>query len=108
MTITADVINNNGISTIGLGFFTAITAMIGIILPPILKDRSERREIKAKLEELAKLTAETKNNTKPVSNGFAARMDRKLDLLANNQDRLEEMLTEHFAWHLREKENRNG
>jgi hypothetical protein len=99
MYLAQELINDNGISAIALGFFSMIAA-IGVALI------QRQRKVENAVNEAAESANQAQKNTENVSNGFTARMDKKLDslgdgvmLLAKNMDRLEEALHDHVREH---------
>lgn len=110
------VVSPGGPSGPAWAFFTAITiALIGV-LQQQLKQREETKRIREELRGAAKAAnqasesaAQAQENTKNVSNGFANRVDRKLDAIAESQDELGKALRDHFEWHLKQrKDKENG
>jgi hypothetical protein len=107
MLAAAELINDNGISAIALAFFTALFGMVGTVTIAVLQQRSKLRDIQNASDTMSDKADKAARNTEPIGNGFAARMDRKLDLLATNQDRLEQSnedisraIREHLEWHI--------
>lgn len=87
--LTADLINENGISAIALAAFGVLIPMVGAIAVAMVQQRGKILE----LREIAKLA---EKNTQNISNGFAGSVTKKLD-------RLEEMLSDHIEWHLHQQ-----
>lgn len=106
MYFAQEIISDNGISAVALGFFTLIST-IGVAL--IQRQKRVENAVGEAAESANKAhesATEAQANTKNVSNGFAARMDKKLDslgdgqmLLAKNMDRLEQALHDHVREH---------
>lgn len=103
-------------------FFTAITIGIIGVIAQQLKARSDLKAIKAQTGE-AKVEASKAHqsattaatNTKNVGNGFAGRMDRKLDEIAGGQEALlslvtsvDDRLSQHLQWHLEQESKKHG
>jgi hypothetical protein len=99
MTLASDLVNNNGISAFALAFFTALFGTIGAVSLQIYQVKNKLLDAK----EAVDVTA--------VFNSRAGeRLERKIDLLATNDDRLEQTvddigtaLRNHIEWHLTEK-----
>jgi hypothetical protein len=107
MVLVQELINDSGISAIGAAFFTALFAAVSAIGVAIVSNKRSTDKLKNETVKAAESAAEAAANTTNVSNGFVNRMDRKLDLLATNQDRLEVAFQEHLAWHTH-KETQKG
>lgn len=97
VTIAGDLVNDNGISAVALAFFTALFGMVGTIVVAVLKQRTDVRE------------------TKESSLSTGRLVERKLDILARNHDRLETQIDDlnkavrdHMEWHLTEEGKRYG
>lgn len=103
-------------------FFTAITLGIIGIIGQQLKARSDMKQLKLQTGE-AKSEAskahqsavKAQENTASVSNGFAHRMDTKLDEIAGSQEALlslvtsvDDRLSNHLQWHLEQEGKKNG
>jgi hypothetical protein len=103
-------------------FFSALSlALIGVLAQQ-LKARSDLKQLKATSERVEseaiqahESAATAQSNTQNVSNGFARRVDTKLDNIqssindTNNALRkTEEALRAHIEWHLREESKDNG
>lgn len=108
MVTATELVNpDSGISIVAAAFFTSLFGMLGLVLVEVVRGRTKTKEAIGEVKKAAHSAEKAQENTKNVSNGFAERMDRKLDsqhrmldVLATNQDRLEEMFTEHLSWHL--------
>lgn len=96
-------ITNNGISSEAFVFFTAVVTMLGTLGAGILKLLSDNRALKKETEKSVEISEKAVENTQPVSNGFANRMDRKLDGLAEKIDRLDNRIDAHLSWHLNQE-----
>lgn len=101
-------------------FFTALSlALIGVLAQQ-LKSRSDLKQLKATSERVEneaikahESASQAQENTTNVSNGFARRVDSKLDGIAETvqatNDALretEKALREHLRWHLEEREKK--
>jgi uncharacterized FlaG/YvyC family protein len=107
MVFAQELINENGISAIALAFFGALFTAVSTIGVAIVNSRKKVQELKDVTVQAAKSAEAAQENTKNVSNGFAAKVDRKLDNIATNQDDLNEKFDnistafrEHLEWHL--------
>lgn len=112
----------SGPSAPAWAFFTAISLGIIGILAQQLKAYSDVKQLKAQSEaarseasKAHKSAAQAEENTKSVSNGFANRMDAKLDGLAGSQEALfaivtsvDDRLSQHLHWHLEQEGRRNA
>lgn len=94
------LINDNSISGIALACFAIVISGIVTVVVQQLQIRAKQNEAKEAAFAAAKSADEAKANTQNVSNGFANRMDRKLDTIANNQEELSTALRDHLEWHL--------
>lgn len=94
------LINGNSISGIALTCFSIIIGGIVTIVVQQLQIRAKQNEAKEAAITAAKSADEAKANTQNVSNGFANRMDRKLDNIATNQEELSRAFRDHLEWHL--------
>jgi len=86
------------------GLSAAILGLLGTIAGYYFKDRSERRnaehDIKTTSLQALESSQTVAENTRNISNGFAARMDRKLDTVISQQQDFERAFREHLEWHL--------
>ena len=96
MILAESYINDNGISAVALAFFTALFGMVATITVAVIKQRGDVKE--------------TKIST--LSTG--ALVERKLDILARNHDRLETQIDgleksvrDHIEWHLKKEDDNN-
>lgn len=92
-----ELINDNGISTIALGFFSVLLTALTTIGVALI---NRTRKIENGVSEAAENAAIAKQNTVNVSNGFTRRMDTKLDRITESQEELSKALREHLEWHL--------
>ena len=97
MYLAQEFVNDNSISGIALAFFTALFGMVATITVAALKQRGD-----------IKVTKESSLSTGRL-------VERKLDILAKNHDRLESQIDDlqaairdHMSWHLTEDGKRNG
>lgn len=98
-----ELINDNGISAIAIGFFTALFAAVSAVGVAVVNSRHKTEELKDVTVKAAESAEAAQANTQNVSNGFVDRMDRKLDTVIQQQDNLENALTRHLEWHLNTK-----
>lgn len=117
MTIAQELIAGGGPSAPAWAFFSAISLALVGVLAQQLKARSDLKQLKATSERVEneaikahESATAAQENTTNVSNGFARRMDNKLDRVIESvedtRDALrttEEALRKHLEWHL-EKE----
>jgi hypothetical protein len=103
MILATELINDNGISGFALAFFTALFAAIGTTIVQVFKLRTETREAK-------EVSKKVQKETSSLNNGLGTQLNRKLDLLAVNHDRLESIadqisddLRKHIIWHLEQE-----
>ncbi len=96
----AELINENGISTIALAFFTALFAGVGTTVVGIYQIKAKANEAKDAALSAQEKATETATNTQNVANGFASRVDRKLDNITSNQEELAREFREHLQWHV--------
>lgn len=100
MFLAQELINDNGISAIALGFFTALFGAVGLIGVAIVNNRKTTGDLKNGIDKAAENAEIAKENTVNVSNGFTRRMDNKLDRIAASQEELSTALRDHLEWHL--------
>jgi hypothetical protein len=98
-----ELISENGISVIAAAFFTALFAAVSAIGVQIVKNRGEVRDLRDVTVEAAEHAENAEKNTVNVSNGFARKVDTKLDQIIRKQDELEGSIREHLEWHLNNK-----
>ncbi len=121
MILAEELVAPGGPSAPVWAFFTTITlALIGLLAQQ-LKSRADLKQLKATSERVEdeaikahESAAQAQTNTTNVSNGFATRMDRKLDRITDTVEgtnnalrQTEKALRDHLEWHL-EKESNNG
>ena len=97
----SSLINDNGISQVALGFFTALFTLLGLMFNKMIQ--GFRTVDKAK-ENAEKAVA----NTSKVANGFTGRIDNKLDSLIDSVDGIEDSIRQHLEWHLRQEERKRN
>lgn len=107
MIMSAELINDNGISAIALAFFTALFGAISAIFVQISKSKTAAREAAKKANEASTKAEAARKNTVNVSNGFAGDVDKKLTVIVNevqriskHQDDIAHSLREHLGWHI--------
>lgn len=90
------LVNTDGMNAIVLTFFTALFGMVGTVVIAVLKQRSDVRE------------------TKESSLSTARLVERKLDILVRNHDRLDAQIDDlskavrdHMEYHLLEESKRH-
>jgi hypothetical protein len=81
-------------------FFTAILTLCAGIITLQIRNRHELKMAKVSAENAEAAARKAESNTANVSNGFASRMDRKLDDVIKNQNELAKDFREHLEWHL--------
>jgi hypothetical protein len=102
MFLAQELINDNGISTIAIGFFTALFGCVSAIAVGIFQLKGKARDAEMAALEARDEAVSVKENTKNVSNGFANSVDVRLDRIMANQEDLSRALREHIKWHLTE------
>lgn len=97
MTWADGLVNDNGISAIALAFFTALFGMVGTIVVAVLKQRKPIKDAQESSLSTGRL------------------VERKLDILARNHDRLETQIDDlnravrdHMEWHLLSQEGKDN
>ncbi len=104
MTLSAELINSNGISTIALAFFTALFSMVGYLIKARIEEKKEIQDAKTAADKAAKSAQAIAANTKNVSNGFASTVLDRLERIDAKVDAIAEAQRDHLEWHLeREK-----
>jgi hypothetical protein len=102
-----DLVSPGGPSGPVWAFLSAISlGILGIIGQQLTSRRnvsSKLDEAKDKAGKAAKDAATAAKNTSSISNGFAGRMDSKLDSIIAEQDRQGDALRKHLEWHLSER-----
>jgi hypothetical protein len=106
----ADIVTNGGPSAPAWAFFTALTVGVLALITQQLNARSELRRIRTQTErttseasKAAKSAVQAEKNTQELSglsNGFAGRVDNKLDEILRVQQATEDALRDHLQWHL--------
>lgn len=100
MLVAQELINQNGISQIALGFFTALLTVVGILLKMVYDDRKETRAARKEASKAAESAAKAVANTKNVSNGFAGGVLEELRQIREGQQDLSATLNRHLEWHI--------
>lgn len=103
MFLASEVVNDNGISSLALAFFTALFAMLTPVLVQVFKNKTAVRNLRDAVDTAAESAEAAKENTASVSNGFTSRLDRRFDSLDKKQDRLNELFQSHLEWHLHQE-----
>lgn len=86
-------------------FFTAISiGILGIIGQQISSKRAAS-DAKVEASKAAKNAQKAQENTAGISNGFAGRMDRKLDSISAEQIRQGNAIRKHLEWHLQKEDD---
>jgi hypothetical protein len=96
-----------------------LTGIIGLLINNVFKERGARQERQEAREEArraadqaaaaAQNAEQTVKNTQNISNGFAKRVDNKLDVTISALQDIDNRLSDHLAWHLNnEQETRNA
>lgn len=106
--ILAELVTSNGPSAPAWAFFSTLTVGVLAIIGQQLKARSDLRRNQAETErakvaanKAAESAAQAEKNTSAISNGFAGRVDSKLDRIFEAQQSTDKALREHLDWHLR-------
>jgi hypothetical protein len=81
-------------------FLTTIVSGVFLTIQQLIKAKHEAREARSEASKAAESAAEAASNTQSVSNGFAGRVDRKLDRIIASQSETDKALREHLRWHL--------
>lgn len=103
----ADLISQNGPSAPAWAFFTALTSGVLLLIGQQLKVHSEVKrgnaeaeEAKSEAHKAAESATKAQKNTANLANGFAGRVDAKLDQIIVAQRDTDKALREHLKWHL--------
>lgn len=105
VTVAGEWINDNGTSSVALGFFSLIIGGLVTVLVQVVKSKYAAREAAEKADEAKHVAEQAKANTTNISNGFAGGVDKRLDYIVSTLSRVDESITKHLEWHL-EKETR--
>jgi hypothetical protein len=81
-------------------FFTAILTLCAGIFTLLIRNRHELKMAKLSAEKAQEAAEKAQSNTANVSNGFADRMDRKLNAIALAIGELDKDFRDHLEWHL--------
>jgi hypothetical protein len=79
------------------------TGILGILGQQVIA-RRDAKEAKGKAAIAADNAQQAVDNTKPVSNGFASRVDNKLDHIIQKQEDQDDVMRRHLEWHLQHKD----
>lgn len=100
-------INDNGISGIGLAFFTALLGAVSATIVGIFQVKNKVSNAEQATVEAREEATQARKNTSAISNGFASGIDGKLDRILDQQDSLMERqnafsaaLRKHLEWHI--------
>lgn len=100
MYLAEELVTSGGPTAPAWAFFTAITlALIGVIAQQIAARRAAN-EAKIEAAKAASNAQQAKDNTAPLANGFASRIDFKLDAIRDEQAQTNGALRKHLEWHL--------
>lgn len=102
MILSQQLVNDNGISYVALGFFTALLGLVGIIVKEVYATKRAQLEAKEAAQVAAEKAEEATANTKNVSNGFAGKVLGELSEVRMGLEKLNTALREHIEWHLKE------
>jgi hypothetical protein len=98
--LAEEIVTPGGPSAPAWAFFTAITlALIGIFGQQIAARRTAK-ETKDEVTKAVESASAAQENTVNVSDGFAQRMDRKLDAITKQQHETNAALRRHLEWHI--------
>lgn len=86
------VINANSISVIAGSFFAGISATLVSIYRINKQNGRQLQETQSTVKEVAEHTA-------PIADGFADRVEHKLDKIVNSQSDLADTVRRHLEWH---------
>lgn len=96
----AELVAAGGPSAPVWAFFTAISLGIIGLIAQQLAAKKAANEAKIEASKSAESAATAAANTSNISNGFAGKVDRKLDRIIREQDSLSNAFREHLEWHL--------
>jgi hypothetical protein len=106
--LAQDIVAPGGPSAPVWAFLSAISLAIIGLIGAEFKSRREMRgrlnDAKSNAEEAANSAKKAQANTAALSNGFAGRMDTKLDTLIDEQRKQGNALRQHLEWHLEGKD----
>lgn len=103
MVLSAELINDNGTSSVAFAFFTALLGAVTTIIGLLLKTKSEAREAAQKADEARVEATKAKENTVNVSNGFASGVDKRLEVIVTTLQGIDEAMRDHLQWHLEQE-----
>lgn len=99
-----DIVAPGGPSAPVWAFFTAISLALIAVIGQQISARRQAHDAKIEATKAAKNAKAAQENTASLSNGFASRVDRKLDAIITEQDSQGDALRKHLEWHLNRKE----
>lgn len=105
MLLSAELINDNGISQVAIAFFTTLFGMVGWLIHSHYSEKKETRNARQAAEIAAESAQKAETNTRNVSNGFARNVLGKLQRIDEKVDNLADAHREHLQWHM-EREQR--
>lgn len=100
MTLAEGFVNDNSISAIALGFFTALTGLLGIVIKGVFDTRAETKRATTEAQQANKSAIKARENTQNVSNGFASTVLGRLESIDEKTDDLHRALRSHLEWHV--------
>lgn len=81
-------------------FLSTLTVGVGAIIQQVISLKARTREAQDEARKAAESATTAAENTRSVSNGFAGRVDTKLDSIIEAQRATDAALREHLRWHL--------
>lgn len=103
MLMSAELVNNNGTSSVALTLFGLIITGIVTLLVQMYKVKTEAREAADKAREASVEATKAKENTVNVSNGFASGVDTRLKVIVTTLQGIDEAMRDHLQWHLEQE-----
>jgi hypothetical protein len=102
MYISADLLDSNAVGVIGAALVTAFFGLLSTVTVIVVgrRNRSDTKGLQDVVQQASDNAEQAVTNTHSVSNGFAGRMDSKLDAITASQQNLQNAFREHLAWHL--------
>jgi len=97
-----DIVAPGGPSAPVWAFLTAISLGIIALIQQQLSAKKAANEAKVLASKAAENADKAQANTTSISNGFAGRMDSKLDSIIAEQNSQGNALRKHLEWHLSE------
>jgi hypothetical protein len=95
-----DLLNPEAVGVIGAALVTAFFGLLTTVTVIVFRNRGDTKGLQDVVQQAADNAETAVTNTRSVSNGFANRMDFKLDQVIKNQDSLQIAFREHLEWHL--------